>query len=371
MLVLGLVALALAALSAGIALVNLPALRPPEASGSDEALVSILIPARNEAARIGHTLDAARASAGVAIEILVMDDGSSDATPEIVAEHAARDPRVRLLSAPPLPEGWTGKVHGCHHLGQAARGAYLLFVDADVQLQPRAAADLAAYARRTGASLVSAVPRQVIGSLGELLTVPMVNFLLLAYLPIRLMRASREPSLGAACGQLVLVEAEAYRAIGGHGAIRALLHDGIQLARAFRRAGYATDLVAGADLASCRMYGNLKDAWAGFAKNAHEGMSTPIALPIWTCLLLGGHVLPAILALAALFGAAPSLPAFIALGLSLATRAAVTLHGRETLLEIPLHPATILVGLAIQWNALLRRRRGKQAGWKDRLYSVA
>lgn len=366
MLTLGLVALALAALSAVIAGLNLMILRPPEAPGSDDTLVSILIPARDEAARIGAALDAARASVGVAIEILVMDDGSSDATPAIVAEHAARDPRVRLLAAPPLPEGWTGKVHACHRLAQAARGGHLLFVDADVRLRPDTAARLVAHARQTGAGLVSAVPRQVIGSLAELLTVPMVNFLLVGYLPIRMLRASRDPSLGAACGQLVLVETSAYRAVGGHEAIHALLHDGIQLARAFRRRGHATDLVAGADLASCRMYENFGEAWAGFAKNAHEGMATPVALPIWTCLLFGGHVLPVILAIAA-----PTLPACLALGLSLATRAAVTLHGRETLLEIPFHPATILVGLAIQWSALLRRHRGRQAGWKDRLYPVA
>jgi hypothetical protein len=202
-------------------------------------------------------------------------------------------------------------------------------------------------------------------SLGEMLIVPTINFLLLCYLPMRLMRQSPNPGLGAACGQLVLVEREAYRAVGGHAAIHSLLHDGIQLARLFRRKGFMTDLIPGDRLASCRMYHRLSEAWAGFAKNAHEGMATPVALPIWTALLLGAHVLPF-----ALLFVSPTLPFMAAAFLSLSTRAIVTLATRENPLSIPLHPFTILVGLAIQWSVLLRIGKGHKAGWKGRLYPV-
>jgi hypothetical protein len=366
MTVIALVALALAALPAGLALVNLSTLRrTPKAVPQPGTLVSILIPARNEAANIGPAIEAALASRGVAVEILVMDDGSTDETAAIVRAHGERDDRVRLLAAPPLPEGWTGKIHACHRLAEAARGAYLLFVDADVRLEPGAAAALAGRAQQSGARMVSAVPRQITGSLGELLTVPMVNFTLLGYLPMPFMRRDPNPGLGAACGQLLLAEAEAYRAVGGHGAIRTLLHDGIQLARVFRRAGHMTDLVFGHDLATCRMYARFEDAWAGFAKNAHEGMATQKALPVWTILLFGGHVLPFLLLVLA-----PSGLVALAASLSLATRAAVTLTTRENPAAIPLHPASVLVGLAIQWSVLLGLRRGRQAGWKGRLYPV-
>ena len=196
----------------------------------------------------------------------------------------------------------------------------------------------------------------------------MINFLLLGYLPISTMRRLPRPSLGAACGQLMMAEREAYRAAGGHAAIRSLIHDGIQLARRFREAGYMTDMVAGADLASCRMYRNFDEAWAGFAKNAHEGMATPTALPVWTVLLFGGHVLPVLLSLAALAGVAPAAPAFVALGLSLGTRAAVTVFARENPLAIPLHPAAVLAALLIQWSALLRVGGARRTGWKGRLY---
>ncbi len=243
-------ALALALLPAGLALANLLALRRKPGVPAPDGLVSILIPARNEAGNIGPTLAAALASTGVPIEVIVADDHSTDGTAAIVAGIAARDPRLRLVPVPPLPPGWTGKNHACHVLGQAATGRHLLFIDADVRLAPHGAAIPGGRGRggRRGPRQRRAPAGH--GTWGERLTVPMINFLLLGYLPIPLMRRLRDPALGAACGQLVLVEADAYRRVGGHGAIRASLHDGVRLPRIVRQAGLTTDLVAAADLAT-------------------------------------------------------------------------------------------------------------------------
>ncbi|MCJ2107278.1 glycosyltransferase family 2 protein [Methylobacterium sp. E-041] len=368
---LAILALAAALLPAVLAAMNLTLLRTPEPDGPEAGLVSILIPARNEAAHIAATVRAALAGVGVAVEVLVGDDHSTDATAEIVASIAAGEPRLRLVPVPPLPEDWTGKNHACAHLAGEARGAHLLFVDADVRLKPFAAAGLVAHARRTGSGLVSAVPRQVMGTLGEKLTVPMINFLLVGYLPVAMMRASMRPALGTACGQLLLIGRDAYAAIGGHGAIRRFLHDGVKLPRLLRAAGHRTDLVAGHALADCRMYAGFSQCWAGFSKNAHEGMATPVALPVWTALLGLGHVLPPVLVLAGLLGgldAATWFLAFAALAVSLATRTAITLVTDEPAATIPLHPAAVVVALAIQWNVLLRRKRAGAAVWKGRSY---
>jgi hypothetical protein len=128
-----------------------------------------------------------------------------------------------------------------------------------------------------------------------------------------------------------------------------------------------TDIISGTDLATCRMYRGFAEAWAGFDKNAREGMANGRALPIWTTLLFGGHVLPVLLLPAALSGAAPALPVAAALALSFGFRAAVTLASRESAWTIILHPFSVLTALMIQWTALLRGRR-HAAGWKGRLY---
>lgn len=368
--VLALLCLIAALLPAGLAVANLLVLRSPEPAPGDD-LVSILIPARNEEGNIAGTVRAALASTGVPVEVIVGDDHSTDATAAIVT--GLGDPRLRLAPVPDLPEGWTGKNHACAHLASQARGRWLLFIDADVTLEPIAAAALSAHARNTGAALVSAVPRQRMDTLGERLTVPMINFLLVGYLPMPLMRRLPNPSLATACGQLVLFAAEAYAATGGHGAVRAFLHDGVRLAPIVRRAGYRTDLVAGARIATCRMYDGFPAAWAGFSKNAHEGLATPRALPLWTALLGLGHLLPVLLVLAGLFGLLPpgaTWLAALALALSLATRAAITLATVEPAATILLHPASIAVALAIQWNVLLRRERAGAATWKGRSYPV-
>jgi hypothetical protein len=369
MMTLAMIVLILALLPAALGMLNLRDLStlptPAEAPGD---LVSILIPARDEADRLETTLRAARASRGMPVEILVMDDGSTDGTAALVERHSAQDPRVRLATAGPLPPGWKGKNSACQQLADRASGSWLLFVDADVTLAPHAAAALTAHARAHGVSLASAVPRQHMRSLGELLTVPMINLLLIGYLPLRRMRAGTDPSLGAACGQLLLVERGAYVAAGGHAAVRGAIHEALALVRRMRAAGFRTDLVAGDSLASCRMYESFGTAWDGFLKNAHEGMATPKALPVWTVLLLGGHVMPPILLLATSGTGLPAMLAGLAVIASLGLRLAVTLRARESLWSVPLHPLTVLTALAIQWTALVRARQRRPMAWKGRTY---
>jgi len=361
--VMDVLALALAAFPASMAAANLMLQGRAAGAPAPGALVSILVPARDEAANIAACLDAALASAGVPVEVVVMDDGSTDATPAIVAARAALDPRVRLLSAPPLPPGWTGKVHACARLAEAARGTHLLFIDADVRLSPDAAARMAGHAAAHDLALVTGVPRQVIRTVGEGLTVPAINLLMLGYLPGAGRAFTRHPAMAAACGQLILVERGAYEAVGGHSAFRGKLHDGLHLARNLRAAGHRTEVVDGAPLAACRMYSGFREAWHGFLKNAREGMATPVGLPVWTLLLAGGHLLPWLLLPLPLAGAA--------LILAYLTRAAITWRGREPSWTVPLHPATVAVALAIQWTALVRGALGRPAGWKGRAYSAA
>ena len=134
---------------------------------------------------------------------------------------------------------------------------------------------MAAFVETTGADLASGIPHQETVSLLEKLVIPLIHFILLGFLPIRRMRRSRRPSFAAGCGQLFIARAEAYHRCGGHAAIRDTLHDGIKLPRAFRAAGFKTDLFDATDLATCRMYRTAREVWLGLAKNAGEALAAP------------------------------------------------------------------------------------------------
>ncbi|MEM7050111.1 MAG: glycosyltransferase family 2 protein [Acidobacteriota bacterium] len=374
LLVLAVIALVLAANPFGLALFNLLLYRPPRAVADrptdDEApRVSILIPARDEEAVIEAAVGSALASRGTAVEVLVMDDHSSDRTAEIVQRMASADARVRLLEAPPLPPGWAGKQHACQALADHARAPILLFVDADVELSPQAAARIAGFMEERRLDLASGFPRQRTESFAERLIIPLIHFVLLGYLPLLGMRLSGNPGFAAGCGQLMAARRDAYRRAGGHGAIRASFHDGIQLPRTFRRAGLRTDLFDATHLATCRMYSRAGEVVMGLAKNAHEGMAGPIAIWVWTILLLGGAVLPwALLAITAVVAPATAsfAAALTAALLGPAARLLLALRFRQSWLGAVLHPLGVSALVAIQWFAWWRRRTGRRIGWKKR-----
>lgn len=352
---------------------NLALYAPPPAAGSSAA-ISILIPARDEEGSIGGAVEAALASRGVEIEVIVLDDHSADRTAAIVREIAARDPRVRLEPAPPLPAGWNGKMHACSVLAGLARHPLLLFVDADVRLAPDGAARAAAFLAASGADLASGVPRQETVSFLERLLIPLIHFVLLGFLPVARMRRSLHPAYGVGCGQFFLARREAYEKAGGHAAIHASIHDGVDLPRAFRRAGLATDLFDATEIASCRMYRDAGEVWRGLGKNATQGLAAPEKIVPATVLLLAGQVMPPVLlalALAGLLPMAVSVPAGIGALAAWWPRLAAVRRFRQPLDGALLHPLAIVIFLVLQWTALGAKLLGRPARWKGRAYSLS
>jgi hypothetical protein len=351
--------------------INLRLYQPlPAADAEALPAVSLLIPARDEAARIGAAIEAALASRDVELEVIVLDDHSTDGTADVVQRAAGSDARLRMEMAPELPEGWCGKQHACHVLADRAHHDLLVFIDADVRLAPDALARIAAALHNCDAGLISGIPLQLTGTWAEKLLIPLIHFVLLGFLPIWQMRRSAAPSIGAGCGQLIAVEREAYRRAGGHAAIATSLHDGITLPRAFRNIGIQTDLFDATDIATCHMYTGAGEVWHGFAKNATEGMATPAALPIWSLLLGGGQVLPLIALGLALAAAVPAWPlAAAAVGLVYGARLALAVRFRQNKFSALLHPLGILALLAVQWVALINAWRGRPAMWRTRGYA--
>ncbi len=367
--ILAIVAFLLAAIPCSMVALNLVFYRraPRAAAGSYHA-ISVLIPARDEEQTIGRALAALQRSVGVELEVVVMDDASTDGTAEIVQRISREDPRVRLASAPALPAGWCGKQHACAALAREARHDLMLFVDADVTLKPDALSRIASLMESRGLDLLSGVPRQLTGTLAERMLLPLIHFVLLGFLPFPGVRFTTQPAYSAGCGQLMAVRRSGYLAAGGHEAIRNSRHDGITLPRAFRKAGRPTDLFDATDVADCRMYDSAAAVWSGLAKNATEGMASPGGILPWTALLFGGQVLPLLLAIAAAAADLPSVLgwALAGTGLAYATRFGLALRFGQSWIGALLHPFGILGLLAIQWFALLKQTFGQPVPWKGR-----
>lgn len=372
----------LATLSCGLALVpaclthrNLRAYRPPPGlpAGTPATwpAISVLIPARDEALTIRAAVEAVLVSREVQLELLVLDDHSTDATAAIVQELASRDRRVRLIPAPPLPAGWCGKQHACAVLASQAAFPLLAFLDADVRVTPDGLGRLVAFLQASDAALVSGIPRQMMGTWGERLLIPLIHFLLLGFLPFTRMRRHQHQAYGSGCGQLFVARRAAYEASGGHTAIRTSLHDGLTLPRAFRAAGFRTDLCDATGVAVCRMYHSGREVWEGLRKNAGEGLASRALIGPATVVLFGGQVLPVILLGCGLFGAlSPLVVGLAGIGVAAAyyPRLRTARRFRQPWLAALLHPLGVLGMLAIQWSAYLRGRRGRPATWKGRSY---
>lgn len=359
------VCLAAAAVPALLYLRNIGLFRepPPPTPGRPVPRISVLIPARNEERGIAACVESVLASQGVELEVVVLDDHSTDRTAEVVRALTARDPRVRVEPAPPLPEGWCGKQHACLVLSRLARYDQFAFLDADVRLAPDALARMAAFLDHSGGGLVSGFPRQETGTLLEKLVIPLIHWVLLCWLPLGLMRRLRQPGLGVGCGQWFQTTRSAYEAVGGHAAVKDSLHDGLTLPRAYRRAGYPTDLCDASRLAVCRMYRTAAGVWYGLAKNAREGMASTGQIGFWTVVLTCGQVLPVPLLLAS---AADPLPLAAAGLLAYLPRLHATGRFGGSWLGAALHPLGVVILLAIQWYALVRAVLGRPVGWKGR-----
>lgn len=357
---LAIIALVFAAWPLALALLNLLVYRTPPRHPGRPA-VSVLIPARNEERNIADCLAAVLASQAVDLDVLVLDDHSTDATRAILAGIA--DPRLRVEMAPPLPAGWSGKQHACAALARLARHELMVFIDADVRVAPDALSRIAGFMAAHDVGLASGFPREIVRGWSEQLLLPLIHFLLLGYLPMPAMGLLCAPSLGAGCGQLMVARRGAYQRAGGHAAIRASLHDGLTLPRAFREAGIMTGLFDASRLASCRMYDSAAGVWEGLGKNATEGMAKPFALPVWTAMLGAGHALPFVL-----LATAPGAVAALAAACSIGLRLLLAWRFRQPVLSALLHPFGIAALLVVQWTALLRAARGRPATWRGRTY---
>lgn len=244
------------------------------------ATVSVLIPARNEIANLPALLDGLVKQEHQALEILVYDDDSSDGSPELVTSYMGKYPGIRLLEGKELPEGWNGKNHACYQLAQVARGAYFLFLDADVKPEPDLIRKAVDFAAKEDLTLLSLFPVQKMQSFGEMLTVPLMNWILLSLLPMKLISRSFYPSLSAANGQFMLFRAREYRQHLFHHLVKEFNVEDIHIMRKVKQMGYRAQTLLSRGEISCRMYDSYRNGIFGFTRSvfAFFGGSGPVLI---------------------------------------------------------------------------------------------
>jgi glycosyltransferase involved in cell wall biosynthesis len=319
--------------------------------------VSLLLPARDEEANLCLTLPGFLAQP--VAEILVLDDGSRDETAAVVKEFAADDPRVRLITGDSLPRGWVGKAWACHQLGQAATGDVLIFCDADVLLGRGALAAVMAEFQRQRADVFSVFPQQRTVGFGERFLVPLIDDVLLCFLPHQLLELPI-PAAATANGQLIAFRRPAYERVGGHRGVRRAVVEDVRLAWRARRAGMRLGLALGGELVGARMYDGYAASVTGFGKSlraAHGGSRALLAATA------GWHVIAYTVPWLRVHGRLRTAWA-VAAALGLAERGVVNAKtGRGDWWECALVPVTPLAALPAYALAVRRTRL-----WKGRRY---
>ncbi|MBF6286542.1 glycosyltransferase [Nocardia cyriacigeorgica] len=358
-----------------VAMGNLLTMRRLRPGPPVDETVAVCVPARNEAERLPELIEDLRAQTGVpGLWVLILDDGSTDDT-EAAARHAAGDdPRITVLRGDDEPEpGWTGKAAACARLAEAAAATgatVLVFIDADVRLAPAAIAAAVTELRARRFALVSPWPRQLAHSPAERLVQPLLCWSWATTLPVVLAERGTRPSMAVACGQFLAFDAADYRAIGGHAAVAGSVTEDLDIARALRRHGMRTAVVAAGSMARTRMYrdeaeleaGYTRWLWSAYGGSAAGGLAVGAVagLAYWLppLAVLAGH---GRVRRIGLLGYTAAVAGRIVAG----CLDSGTAPGRDEVVAACAHPASVAAYLYL-WARSRRARRQHALMWKGR-----
>ncbi|PST84588.1 glycosyl transferase family 2 [Pedobacter yulinensis] len=321
--------------------------------------VSILIPARNEAARIGLLLQSILDQDYTNYEVIILDDDSTDDTYAVCERFASADSRFRVVRGQPLPADWLGKNFACHQLAALATGTSLLFLDADDEVAPGLINNLLFRLKTYKLALVSLFTNQVMYTFGEYCTVPLMHFLLLNLLPLRLVRLSRNPAFAAASGQCMFFDAAVYLKENWHASVKGKVVEDIEIMKLVKTTGYQAEALLANGFVRCRMYDGFSAAAAGFSKNLLAGFGNNIfILLLYLALVIVGPVLMVVEFDIGLL----ILPAVL---IAFSRMMIAYLSGQKVLYNLLLHPLQMCAFLFIAVLSI-KKHLFKTSTWKGR-----
>jgi chlorobactene glucosyltransferase len=254
-------------------------LTPPP---SNPPLISVCVPARNEERNIRRCIEGILNQDYPNIEVIVLDDRSTDSTPQILADIASRDSRLRPISGSDLPAGWAGKPHALFQASASARAAddaWLCFIDADTFLSPETLSSCYNKATETKADMFTIMTFQILGSFWEKTVMPLVmTALSVGFSPRKVNDPKTKDAI--ANGQFILIKRSIYDAIGGHESVKDQIVEDKAISEQVKWNGYRLIVADGMKVAKTRMYTSLPEMWEGWTKNIYLGLRDQVGL-LW------------------------------------------------------------------------------------------
>lgn len=338
--------------------------RPGEAPPS----VTVIVAARDEARAIEGALRSVLAQDHPAMDVVVVDDRSTDGTGDILRRMAEAEPRLRVVHVTELPDGWLGKNHALWRGAQEARGELLLFADADVVMAPDTVRRAALHLAREGHDHVTLgmrleMPGILLPAFGVFFGILFTEF----SKPWRVPDPKRPEHVGI--GAFNLVRAEAYRAVGGHAPIALRPDDDMKLGKLLKKNGFRTELLDGTQHISVAWYHTVGEVVRGLRKNGFAGVDYRYAP------LVGGtlaNVFFLVLPFAAVFLAPGTArwPYLASVALLLLMYAVAARPQRVPAWTGILLPVTSLLFCFVIWNAVAYALRHRGIEWRGTHYPL-
>jgi chlorobactene glucosyltransferase len=338
-------------------------------------LISVLIPARNEEKNIRRILNSMIRQDYPNLEILVLDDNSTDATSQIVEGFVKKDGRVKLIQGTPLPQGWKGKCFACHQLSKIAKGSYLVFTDADTLHYPNSISGSLAALLKDNVDVISVFPRQIAVTFSERMSVRFINFIILSFMPLILVKHSKSPFFSTALGQFFLFKRKAYKKCGGFESVKNEILEDINISKQVKRCGLKIMVYDGSDSIFCRMFTNLPDVVKGFSRFIYAAFDCNFLIEIIAISFIALiFMVPFILLPLGIF--VFDWPAriisinIIQIFLIFTIKFILAIRFKERILDVFFTPAAIAFVYFLAINSYKQSKLGKGVNWKDRVYGA-
>ena len=321
--------------------------------------VSILIPARNEEDNILSLLISIKAQDYENYEVIILDDDSTDNTYQLCNDFASSDNRFRVIKGAPLPNDWLGKNYACHQLAWQAKGDYFLFLDADEKIYNGLINSAVHRMHFRNLALLSLFTNQEMVTMGEKTVVPLMHYILLNLLPVRLIYLIKNPSIAAASGQFMLFNADVYRQNQWHQLVKSRVVEDVEIMRLVKTELYNGESLLANGMITCRMYKGYQEAIDGFGKNFLAAFNYNIfSFMIYLVLLIGGPMFVIMTLNSQLI--------LLMIGLIILTRIMTSLaSGQSAWYNVILH-AVQMVNLTIIAFSAIQKHLTKTTVWKGR-----